>query len=82
MADPVVALRGVEKAFNENEVLKGISLTLPKGTTLAVMGGSGTGKTVLLRLIAGLIRDGSLRVASGRLVLGPKAEKRFGRKNN
>lgn len=56
MADPVVALRGVEKAFNENEVLKGISLTLPKGTTLAVMGGSGTGKTVLLRLIAGLIR--------------------------
>ncbi len=33
------------------------------------------------RLLAWLIRDGSLRVASGRLVLGPKAEKRFGRKN-
>lgn len=56
MADqPVVELRGVRKAFDRNEVLRGVSLGLSKGTTLAVMGGSGAGKTVLLRLCAGLI---------------------------
>lgn len=53
---PVVELRGVRKAFDSHEVLRGVSLILPRGTTLAVMGGSGAGKTVLLRLCAGLIR--------------------------
>ncbi|MBI4588135.1 MAG: ATP-binding cassette domain-containing protein [Candidatus Rokubacteria bacterium] len=52
----MVELRGVWKAFDHHEVLRGISLVLSKGTTLAVMGGSGVGKTVLLRLIAGLAR--------------------------
>ena len=52
----VVDLRGVWKVFNGHEVLRGVSLTLPRGVTLAIMGGSGEGKTVLLRLIAGLIR--------------------------
>ena len=56
---PVVELRGVRKAFDRHEVLRGVSLSLPKGTTLAVMGGSGTGKTVLLRLIVGLVRPDS-----------------------
>ena len=56
MADQaVVELSGVRKAFDRNEVLRGVSLRLSKGTTLAVMGGSGAGKTVLLRLCAGLI---------------------------
>ena len=55
-APPVVELRDVRKAFNDNQVLRGISLALRKGTTLAVMGGSGSGKTVLLRIIAGLLR--------------------------
>jgi len=56
MADqPIIELRGVRKAFDRNEVLRGVSLGLSKGTTLAVMGGSGAGKTVLLRLCAGLI---------------------------
>ncbi len=58
-AAPVVELRDVRKAFDRNQVLRGISLRLRKGTTLAVMGGSGTGKTVLLRIIAGLIRPDS-----------------------
>ena len=53
---PVVEARGVWKAFDQHEVLRGVSLTLPRGTTLAVMGGSGVGKTVLLRLCAGLTR--------------------------
>jgi phospholipid/cholesterol/gamma-HCH transport system ATP-binding protein len=55
MAPPLVELKNVRKSFNTNEVLCGVSFALGKGTTLAVMGGSGSGKTVLLRITAGLI---------------------------
>ncbi len=54
-AGPLVELRDVWKSFEKNRVLRGISLALPKGTILAVMGGSGSGKTVLLRIASGLI---------------------------
>ena len=56
MAGPLVELREVRKSFDRHEVLRGVSLALAKGTTLAVMGGSGSGKTVLLRIADGLIR--------------------------
>ena len=55
----IVELRDIRKSFGRNEVLRGISLVLVKGTTLAVMGGSGQGKTVLLRIADGLIRPDS-----------------------
>ena len=55
-APPLVELRDIEKSFEKSRVLRGVSLALTKGTTLAVMGGSGTGKTVLLRIAAGLLR--------------------------
>ncbi len=66
---PVVELRGVWKTFDHHEVLRGVSLVLPKGTTLAVMGGSGVGKTVLLRLCAGLTRPdaGEIRLFGANL---------------
>jgi phospholipid/cholesterol/gamma-HCH transport system ATP-binding protein len=69
MAEPVVELRAVGKAFDSNEVLRGISMALAKGTTMAVMGGSGAGKTVLLRLIAGLIKPdaGEIRLFGTRI---------------
>ena len=57
-ADPgraVVEVIDVWKSFDDKPVLRGISLTLEKGITLAVMGGSGSGKTVLLRTIDGLL---------------------------
>lgn len=53
-APPLVEVRKVWKSFEKNRVLRGVSLTLLKGTILAVMGGSGTGKTVLLRIALGL----------------------------
>ncbi len=56
---PLIELRDVWKSFASNQVLRGISFDLNRGTTLAVMGGSGSGKTVLLRIIAGLIRPDS-----------------------
>src|SRR5437773_6969176 len=64
MAPPVVDVVEVRKAFDRAEVLRGVSFRLDKGETLVVMGGSGSGKTVLLRHIAGLIRPdaGEVRV--------------------
>jgi phospholipid/cholesterol/gamma-HCH transport system ATP-binding protein len=61
---PMVEVTDVRKSFETVDVLKGISLRLDKGETLVVMGGSGSGKTVLLRLIDGLIRpdSGSIRL--------------------
>ena len=43
LAPPLVELRDVWKSFEANQVLRGISLELHRGTTLAVMGGSGAG---------------------------------------
>ncbi len=52
--EPVLVLRGVHKSFGAQHVLDGISLTVARGETLTVLGRSGTGKSVLLRLIIGL----------------------------
>ena len=64
MAEPIVEAVDLNRSFDSNHVLRGVSFALAKGETLVVMGGSGSGKTVLLRLMAGLIRPdgGQLRV--------------------
>ncbi len=53
------------KAFGDNAVLKGITLSIPKGTTYVVLGGSGSGKTVLMKHVIGLLKPdrGSVQVA-------------------
>jgi phospholipid/cholesterol/gamma-HCH transport system ATP-binding protein len=63
VAPALVELRDVRKSFEQKEVLCGVSLSLRKGTTLAVMGGSGAGKTVLLRISAGLVRPDAGQVS-------------------
>ena len=52
------------KAFKENQVLKGITLTIPEGQTYVVLGGSGSGKTVLMKHVIGLFKPdrGTVRV--------------------
>jgi phospholipid/cholesterol/gamma-HCH transport system ATP-binding protein len=64
MASFVVEVSGLRKSFDRAEVLRGVSFELERGETLVVMGGSGSGKTVLLRHVAGLIRPdaGGVRV--------------------
>jgi phospholipid/cholesterol/gamma-HCH transport system ATP-binding protein len=52
---PVVELREVDKRFEGKDVLRGLSLAVERGETMVIMGGSGSGKTVTLRIIAGLI---------------------------
>ncbi|MGC2328499.1 MAG: ABC transporter ATP-binding protein [Candidatus Sulfotelmatobacter sp.] len=56
---PVIAVVDLHKSFGSQHVLKGVSLAVKRGETLAVLGRSGTGKSVLLRLIIGLEKPDS-----------------------
>src|SRR5437879_5352101 len=68
---PPVAIRNLRKAFGEQRVLDGINLQVASGETVAVLGRSGTGKSVLLKLIIGLQApdSGSVRI-SGQEIKG------------
>jgi phospholipid/cholesterol/gamma-HCH transport system ATP-binding protein len=55
-SDAVISLRHVTKRFGSHTVLKDISFDVPRGKTSAVLGPSGTGKSVLLKNIIGLLR--------------------------
>jgi len=61
---PAMAVDDLHKSFGDQKVLNGITLTISRGETLAVLGRSGTGKSVLLRLIIGLEKpdSGSVRI--------------------
>jgi phospholipid/cholesterol/gamma-HCH transport system ATP-binding protein len=61
---PVIAVEGLHKSFGSQKVLNGISLAVSRSETLAVLGRSGTGKSVLLRLTIGLEKpdSGSVRI--------------------
>ena len=61
-AGPAVSLEGIWKAFTEAPVLRGLDFEVPRRNTVTVMGGSGSGKTVLLRLTAGLIKPDRGRI--------------------
>lgn len=56
MDEKILELKNIHKSFGKNQVHRGISLTLKKGESLGLLGGSGTGKSVLLRSIIGLER--------------------------
>lgn len=53
--EPVLVIRDVHKAFGDNVVLDGFSLTLNKGENMVVLGRSGSGKSVLIKCIIGLM---------------------------
>src|SRR5258708_24124689 len=63
-ATPPVQVGSLSKSFGEQSVLKGLSVEVGRGETLSVLGRSGTGKSVLLKLIIGLHKpdSGSIRV--------------------
>jgi phospholipid/cholesterol/gamma-HCH transport system ATP-binding protein len=67
---PVVAIENLRKTFVSQMVLNGISLSVNRGETLAVLGRSGTGKSVLLRLIIGIETpdSGSVRIHDQEIV--------------
>ncbi|MGE3875835.1 MAG: ABC transporter ATP-binding protein [Parvibaculaceae bacterium] len=60
-----IVLKDVRKAFGPKKVLNGINLSVPKGRSLVVIGGSGTGKSVMIKTILGIIRPDSGSIAIG-----------------
>jgi ABC-type multidrug transport system ATPase subunit len=68
-AEAAVDLRDVGRAYGERVALDGVTLRLPAGRTLAVLGANGAGKTTLLRILATLLRPhaGEARVLGSRL---------------
>ncbi|WP_319544694.1 ABC transporter ATP-binding protein [Ruegeria conchae] len=55
----MIRMENVHKAFGDNHVLQGMNLEIQKGTSMVIIGGSGTGKSVALKCILGLIKPES-----------------------
>ncbi|RMF83960.1 MAG: ATP-binding cassette domain-containing protein [Nitrospirae bacterium] len=80
---PAIELAGVEKAFGRQRVLRGIDLVVPAGKTTVIVGGSGEGKSVLMRHMLGLLRPdrGSVRVFGEEITrMGRRALRRVRRR--
>jgi heme exporter protein A len=62
--DPAIELDGLERRYGDRVALTGVTVRVPRGATLAVLGANGAGKTTLLRVLAGLLRPhaGTARV--------------------
>lgn len=58
----MIRMENVHKAFGPNRVLQGINLEVPRGTSMVIIGGSGTGKSVALKCVLGLIRPDSGKI--------------------
>src|SRR5215207_4825179 len=73
--EKVISIKGLYKSFGENKVLRGVDLDIYKGENVVVLGRSGTGKSVLIKIIVGLLKpdDGIVNV------LGMQVDKLTGR---
>lgn len=58
----MITLSDVRKSFGSNHVLRGVDLTLKGHSSMVIIGGSGTGKSILLKSILGLVRPDSGRI--------------------
>ena len=64
--DPLIVFAGVDFGYGERLILKNLDFSVQQGELVAIMGGSGSGKTTILRLLGGLLRQqrGTIRVRS------------------
>jgi phospholipid/cholesterol/gamma-HCH transport system ATP-binding protein len=69
--EPVISIRELRKSFDNNIVLNGINIDIFKGENLAILGRSGSGKSVLIKIISGLLKPDSGTVK----VLGEEVDK-------
>jgi phospholipid/cholesterol/gamma-HCH transport system ATP-binding protein len=73
--EEVISIKGLMKSFDELDVLKGVDFTLYRGENVAVLGKSGTGKSVLIKIIVGLLKPDAGEV----VVLGQHVDQLKGR---
>ncbi|MEO5942646.1 MAG: ATP-binding cassette domain-containing protein [Ferruginibacter sp.] len=73
--DTVISIKDLKKSFENNEVLNGIDLEILRGENIAVLGRSGSGKSVLIKIISGLLKPDSGTVK----VLGQEIDKISGK---
>ncbi len=59
MQSPLIELKGISKNFGQKAILDGVDLTIYQGEALVIIGPSGTGKSTILRIIAGLLAPDS-----------------------
>ena len=73
-----IALSNVHKSFGPKDVLRGVNLSIAEGQSLVVIGGSGSGKSVMLKSILGLLTpdSGSIKI-DGTETVGLRREKRL-----
>ena len=76
-ATPKISLKGVHKRFGSNHVLNGVNLDVGVGESVVVIGGSGSGKSVTLKCVLGLLRpdQGSIKVDGQETVGMPSRER-------
>ena len=55
MSEPMIEIADLHKSFGSLQVLRGVNLTVEKGESMTVIGGSGSGKSVLIKHIIGLL---------------------------
>ena len=68
--EPIISIHGLRKSFGSLHVLRGIDLEVNKGENVVVLGRSGTGKSVLIKIIVGLLKPDAGRI----IVLGQDVE--------
>lgn len=76
---PAITVRDLHKGFDSNQVLRGVDLDVNKGRSLVVIGGSGTGKSVLLKCIIGLMRPdrGTIEVDGRNISRHSESDRRY-----
>ena len=80
---PIIKVRNLHKTFGNNKVLRGIDLDIYQGESFVVIGGSGSGKSVLLKCIIGLMEPdpgATIEIAGIDVVNGSKKDKELARR--
>ena len=70
ITDPIINIQGLRKSFGDLHVLQGVDLTVNRGENVVVLGRSGTGKSVLIKIMIGLLKPDAGRI----VVLGQDVE--------
>jgi phospholipid/cholesterol/gamma-HCH transport system ATP-binding protein len=72
---PIIQIHNLHKAFGTNQVLKGVELDVEEGTTVVILGGSGSGKTVLMKHMIRLLKpDRGQVIVDGEDIVGYEGE--------